>query len=31
VLRDEQRLEARFGIEYAACRSKVSPWLPGIL
>ncbi len=31
VLRDEQRLEARFGIDYAAYRSKVSRWIPGIL
>ena len=31
VLRDEQRLEARFGIEYAAYRSKVNRWIPGVL
>jgi protein-S-isoprenylcysteine O-methyltransferase Ste14 len=31
VLRDEHRLEARFGIEYAAYRSKVNRWLPGVL
>jgi protein-S-isoprenylcysteine O-methyltransferase Ste14 len=31
VLRDEQRLEARFGSKYAAYRSKVNRWLPGIL
>jgi protein-S-isoprenylcysteine O-methyltransferase Ste14 len=31
VLRDEHRLEARFGAEYAAYRAKVSRWIPGIL
>jgi protein-S-isoprenylcysteine O-methyltransferase Ste14 len=31
VLRDEQRLEARFGSKYAAYRSKVNRWIPGIL
>jgi protein-S-isoprenylcysteine O-methyltransferase Ste14 len=31
VLRDEHRLEARFGIGYAAYRSKVNRWIPGIL
>jgi protein-S-isoprenylcysteine O-methyltransferase Ste14 len=31
VLRDEQRLEARFGSTYAAYRSKVNRWIPGIL
>ena len=31
VLRDEHRLEARFGIDYAAYRSKVNRWIPGIL
>jgi len=31
VLGDEHRLQARFGIAYAAYRSKVSLWIPGIL
>jgi len=31
VLRDERRLEARFGIEYVTYRSKVNRWIPGIL
>jgi protein-S-isoprenylcysteine O-methyltransferase Ste14 len=31
VLRDEQRLEAHFGSKYAAYRSKVNRWIPGIL
>jgi protein-S-isoprenylcysteine O-methyltransferase Ste14 len=31
VLRDERRLEARFGIDYVAYRSKVNRWIPGIL
>ena len=31
VLGDEHRLEARFGIEYAAYRSQVNRWIPGIL
>ena len=31
VLRDEHRLEARFGIAYATYRSKVSRWIPGLL
>ena len=31
VLYDEHRLEARFGTEYAAYRSKVNRWIPGIL
>ena len=31
VLRDEHRLEARFGLDYAAYRSKVNRWIPRIL
>jgi protein-S-isoprenylcysteine O-methyltransferase Ste14 len=31
VLRDEQRLEARFGADYAAYRRQVKRWIPGIL
>ena len=31
VLRDERRLEARFGAEYVAYRRQVSRWIPGIL
>jgi len=31
VLRDEQRLEARFGAHYAAYRERVSRWIPGVL
>jgi protein-S-isoprenylcysteine O-methyltransferase Ste14 len=31
VLRDEQRLEARFGADYAAYCSRVNRWIPGIL
>src|SRR6516164_7805460 len=31
VLHDERRLEKVFGIEYAAYRSKVNRWIPGIL
>jgi protein-S-isoprenylcysteine O-methyltransferase Ste14 len=31
VLRDEQRLEARFGADYAAYRRRVKRWIPGIL
>ena len=31
VLRDEHRLEARFGIAYAAYRNNVNRWIPGIL
>jgi protein-S-isoprenylcysteine O-methyltransferase Ste14 len=31
VLRDKQRHEARFGVEYAAYRSKVNRWIPGVL
>jgi protein-S-isoprenylcysteine O-methyltransferase Ste14 len=30
VLRDEQRLEARFGAEYVAYQRQVSRWIPGI-
>jgi protein-S-isoprenylcysteine O-methyltransferase Ste14 len=31
VLRDEQRLEARFGADYAVYRRQVKRWIPGIL
>ena len=31
VLHDEQRLEARFGAEYAAYRRQVNRWIPRIL
>ena len=31
VLGDEQRLEARFGADYAAYRRQVKRWIPGIL
>jgi protein-S-isoprenylcysteine O-methyltransferase Ste14 len=31
VLQDEQRLEGIFGAEYAAYRSRVKRWIPGIL
>jgi protein-S-isoprenylcysteine O-methyltransferase Ste14 len=31
VLRDEQRLEARFGSSYAAYRQRVKRWIPGLL
>src|SRR5215471_10215175 len=31
VLHDEQRLNARFGADYAEYRSRVSRWIPGIL
>jgi protein-S-isoprenylcysteine O-methyltransferase Ste14 len=31
VLRDEKRLEARFGSDYAAYRQRVKRWIPGIL
>ena len=31
VLRDEQRLEARFGGAYAAYRQRVKRWIPGLL
>jgi protein-S-isoprenylcysteine O-methyltransferase Ste14 len=31
VLRDEQRLEARFSTDYAAYRRQVKRWIPGIL
>jgi protein-S-isoprenylcysteine O-methyltransferase Ste14 len=31
VLQDEQRLQAIFGAEYAAYRTRVKRWIPGIL
>ena len=31
VLRDEKRLEARFGGDYAAYRQRVKRWIPGLL
>lgn len=31
VLRDEERLEKTFGVEYAAYRMRVKRWLPGIV
>ena len=31
VLRDEQRLEARFGADYVAYRARVKRWIPGVL
>jgi protein-S-isoprenylcysteine O-methyltransferase Ste14 len=31
VLRDERRLEGRFGADYSAYRGRVSRWIPGIL
>jgi protein-S-isoprenylcysteine O-methyltransferase Ste14 len=31
VLRDEQRLETRFGADYAVYRRQVKRWIPGIL
>jgi protein-S-isoprenylcysteine O-methyltransferase Ste14 len=31
MVRDEHRLEARFGVAYAAYRKKVNRWIPGIL
>jgi protein-S-isoprenylcysteine O-methyltransferase Ste14 len=31
VLRDEKRLEARFGSDYAAYRQRVKRWIPGLL
>ncbi len=31
VLRDEARLEATFGEEYAAYRARVKRWLPGVI
>jgi protein-S-isoprenylcysteine O-methyltransferase Ste14 len=31
ILRDEQRLETRFGADYAAYRRQVKRWIPGIL
>jgi protein-S-isoprenylcysteine O-methyltransferase Ste14 len=31
VLRDERRLEARFGADYVAYREQVKRWIPGIL
>jgi protein-S-isoprenylcysteine O-methyltransferase Ste14 len=31
VLADERRLEARFGVDYAAYRRQVKRWIPGIL
>jgi protein-S-isoprenylcysteine O-methyltransferase Ste14 len=31
VLQDEQRLEGLFGAEYAAYRTGVKRWIPGVL
>ena len=31
VLRDEKRLETRFGGDYAAYRHRVKRWIPGLL
>jgi protein-S-isoprenylcysteine O-methyltransferase Ste14 len=31
VLRDEARLEATFGAEYAAYRARVKRWVPGVI
>jgi protein-S-isoprenylcysteine O-methyltransferase Ste14 len=31
VLQDERRLEGLFGAEYAAYRSRVKRWIPGVL